>query len=193
MKNFKKMAICVALVGCMALDAKAIPTQITELNIGAFPSFGDGNVGTQVGLAITAYNLANPSATLPTSGIGSTPNIKVNTGDVAPSPYPSFGANTLSISIPAGSYNYIFLHWGGPNEDASYFNPQLFYIGGETGNLTFNAPVNTAANGGTGRYGLSFYSLYSPTTSVPDGGSTIALLGSALVGVGALRRKLLKA
>ena len=47
---------------------------------------------------------------------------------------------------------------------------------------------------GTGG-GLSNLKLYSrgTGTSVPDGSSTIALLGSALVGVGALRHKLFKA
>jgi len=37
-------------------------------------------------------------------------------------------------------------------------------------------------------YGLSHYTLFNLTT-VPDGGATLALLGCALVGLGALRRK----
>jgi hypothetical protein len=37
--------------------------------------------------------------------------------------------------------------------------------------------------------GLSHFSLYKSTTSVPDGGVTLMLLGGALVGLETLRRK----
>ena len=46
------------------------------------------------------------------------------------------------------------------------------------------------------RHTLSSYTLLNPTTddtTVPDGGSTIALLGFALVGVAQLRRRIVKA
>ena len=177
--------VCAALA--LTMTARATPILITELNLAAFPPYGDGTDQTAINAAIGAYNLDHPMAQLPTTGIGATANIKVNTGDTAPTPYPSFSANTLSITVPAGSYNYIFLHWGGPNDDAAYKNPQLFYVGGDTGSDVFNAPLN-----GTQQYGLSFYSLYGPSgpSNVPDGGMTAALLGLAFCAVQVLRRTL---
>lgn len=182
----------IVLASC-TLTVSATPILITELDLGAFAPYGDAHVGTEIGEAITAYNLAH-TPDLPTTGIGSVPNVKVNTGDSAPSPFPTFAANTLSITITGGYYNYLFLHWGGPDTDIQYKNPQLYYIGGDLGALTFNAPSNFIPNRDPKQYGLSFYSLYSPIEqvpppSVPDGGATVALLGMGLTALEGLRRR----
>ena len=133
--------------------------------------------------------------------------------------FPTFGTGTLQISLPMGEYNYLFLHWGGPNVDVFYQNPQLYYIGGEAGSLTFTAPVYSeqipvvyftsgsragqikkAAGVVNHQYGLSFYSFYSeisvitptpgdpPSTSLPDSGTSVVLLGAGLAGIVGLRR-----
>lgn len=164
-------------------DAKAVPTLITTLDLAAFPPYGDGTVQTEINDAITAWNAAyDPD--LPTTGIGATPNFKATNAD--------FGSNLLSINLTLGDYNYVFLHWGGPDVDASYANPQLYYIGADSGVTTFSAPWNTAPDPDK-QYGLSFYSFYSPRgTGVPDGGATLALLGAGMLGVVALRRRLSK-
>jgi hypothetical protein len=158
---------------------KADPVLITTLNLGSFPPYGDGTVQSGITAAITAWNVAN-NPDLPLTGIGATPNVKKTNSD--------FGENVVSISLTGlGAYNYIFMHWGGPNTDSTYKNPQLYYLNG-VNTWTFTAPLN-----GTQVYGLSFYSLYSPTTSVPDGGATAALLGVGLLALAGLARRQRKA
>jgi hypothetical protein len=175
MKTLVKLLGLAALcVLPLTVSLKANPVLITTLNIGAFPPYGDSTVQTGITNAITSWNVTH-DPDLPLTGIGPTPNVKVD----------SFPNGTISITLSGlGAYNYIFMHWGGPNADSSYNNPQLYYLGGTT-NWTFNAPTN---NGQT--YGLSFYSLYSPTTTnVPDGSTTALMLGLGLLGLGALARR----
>lgn len=212
----KGMVVLGSLVG--ALTAQATPTLITTLDLSQFPSFGDSQVQSGIQNAITAWNAAN-DPDLPTTGIGSTPDVKLNQGDVV-SGFPTFGGDTLAIELPAGTYNYVFLHWGGPNVDAFYKNPELYYIGGETGTVNFTAPIYTeqipaeyftsgpkagqlkkAASEVNHQYGLSFYSFYSeipvvppppgnpPPTSLPDSGASLALLSVGVLGLAGLQRR----
>lgn len=68
--------------------------------------------------------------------------------------------------------------------DAGNAGSLVWYVGDLSGEQTI-----PAAFSGT-QYGLSHWSLYNPTTSVPDGGMTLMLLGGVLVGLEGLRRKL---
>lgn len=181
MKYIKTLIAAFILSCTLAVSATATVILLPTLNINNFPSYGDENVGVEVNKAIETYN-AVFLASLPDYGVGVTPDFKADNS--------VFGNNLLSIDLTLGSYNYIFLHWGGPNIDASYKNPQLYYIGDDTGTYTFNAPWNTAPDPDK-QYGLSFYSFYSeiPRSNVPDGGSTVALLGLSLIGMVAVSRK----
>jgi hypothetical protein len=129
--------------------------------------------------------------------------------------FPTFDEDTLSLSLPMGDYNYLFLHWGGPNEDDLYKNPELYYIGGDSGGLVFSAPVRhvPAVYYTSGpkkgqiktpaqdkQYGLSFYSYYSavptvpePSLAVPDEGSNVVLLGVGFLGLAGASRWLRRA
>ena len=62
----------------------------------------------------------------------------------------------------------------------------VWYVAGQTGE--WGLPANDAVPGAGGGQGMSHYTLFNPT-SVPDGGMTLILLGGALVGLEALRRK----
>jgi hypothetical protein len=159
---------------------KATPVLITTLDISQFPSYGDGNVQTGINNAIAAWNVTH-DPDLPTVGVGSTPNLKVG-DDAAP-------LGGLSITLDLGAYNYVFFHWGGPNADATYKNPQLYYIGGDSGPVTFTAPWNTAPDPNK-QYGLSFYSFYSPTDrkTVPDNGATLFLVAIGFMCIAATGR-----
>lgn len=181
MKYIKTLIAAVILSCTLSVSAMATVILLPTLDLNSFPSYGDGNVGTQVNKAIASYN-AVFLASLPDYGVGIVPNAKFGS-DEAP-------LGGLSLDLTLGSYNYIFLHWGGPNIDAAYKNPQLYYIGADTGTYTFVAPWNTEPNPDK-QYGLSFYSLYSeiPSSNVPDNGSTVALLGLTMIGMVALRRK----
>jgi hypothetical protein len=124
---------------------------------------GDGTIQTWLKAEIKDYNTDNATS-LDTSGVGSTPNVKVTTGS---------GPDSITLhQSDYQGYDYIVLHWGGNGHVE-----QAFDIVGQTGDLTFNTPDGN---------GLSFYSLYDPT-GVPEP-ATLLLLGTGLVGLAAIRK-----
>ena len=82
---------------------------------------------------------------------------------------------------PAG-YQYVVFHFGtGQAKDGPWWS--AWYLGGEP--ISFSALPQV---GGKNVGGFSS-ARYFGTVTVPDGGATLMLLGGALVGLGALRRK----
>ena len=102
-----------------------------------------------------------------------------NTG--APTGYPNFGPNTNPITLPVGDYDYLVLHWGGSGGGVDYAYDLTACADGST--FTF-APLDGRNNG------LSSYRFYGPNGSVPDTGSTLALLGLGVCLIGAAKRRL---
>ncbi len=96
-----------------------------------------------------------------------------------------WASNGTSTTINLGTtgYEYLLAKYDGPN-----YGSEVWYIGGLTGSITIPATA------GTQGYGLSGWTLFTPaqTPSVPDGGSTVAFLGLALVGVEGLRRIMIR-
>ena len=97
------------------------------------------------------------------------------------------GTGTATSFIDSG-YTYLVAKYDGPNGVT-----EVWDLAGVAAGTTINIPAN--AFGPTNdKYGLSGWNFYDQittnTTSVPDGGSTVALLGLALAGAGALRRKM---
>jgi hypothetical protein len=89
-----------------------------------------------------------------------------------------FALNGTGTSVDLGSgYLYLFAKYDGPN-----YGSEVWYVGGLTGTITIPSTA--------GGYGLSTWTLFnsSPGQGVPDGGSTVMLLGAALGGLGAVRR-----
>jgi hypothetical protein len=87
---------------------------------------------------------------------------------------------------------------GGASLAASVGGAPLFFAGTDSGYTTksflFTASSlsTTLSFTNVGQYGISYPHLDNiDVSAVPDGGSTVAMLGIALVGVGAFRRKLL--
>ena len=94
---------------------------------------------------------------------------------------PAVITSNPTFNLGAATYDWVLAKWG---PDSA-----VYYIG----NLAANTQV-TLSLGGTGfatqGHGLSHYVLFNgKTTSIPDGGSTAALLGSVLVAFGMLRRR----
>jgi hypothetical protein len=89
------------------------------------------------------------------------------------------GAST-TINLGSG-YLYLLGKYDGPN-----FGSEVWYVGGLTGVITIPAT-------GAGQYGLSHVYLFNGSggTSLPDGGTTLTMLGIAMSGLGFLKRKLL--
>jgi hypothetical protein len=99
-----------------------------------------------------------------------------NFGTLAPAVFALNGTGT-SINLGTTGYAYLLAKYDGPN-----FGSEVWDISGKTG------IINIPATGGG--YGLSGWTLFTPGSqqSVPDGGATVALLGVALGGLGAIRR-----
>ena len=82
--------------------------------------------------------------------------------------------NSPSGSVDVTGWTYLLAKYGQV--------AHVWYVGGTSGFV--DVPLD--ATGG----GQSHYSLYNPgTTTVPEGGSTLMLLGAGLAAVGALRRR----
>jgi hypothetical protein len=101
-----------------------------------------------------------------------------------PLPTAVFGKNGTSTTIDLGSglYSYLFAKYDGPNGGV-----EVWYVGNLSGNITI--PSFGFGPPGTNKYGLSGWTLFGPGgTSVPDGGTTVMLLGAALSALGIARR-----
>jgi hypothetical protein len=84
-----------------------------------------------------------------------------------------------SINLGAGgTYLYLFAKYDGPN-----YGSEVWYVGDLSGNITIPATA--------GGYGLSGWTLFGSAGSVPDGGTTVMLLGAALGVLGMARRYLM--
>lgn len=85
---------------------------------------------------------------------------------------------STSIDLGAGgTYLYLFAKYDGPN-----YGSEVWYVGDLSGVITIPATA--------GGYGLSGWTLFGSTGSVPDGGTTVMLLGAALGALGMVRRAL---
>jgi len=82
-----------------------------------------------------------------------------------------------SIDLGAGGlYSYLFAKYDGPNQGS-----EVWYVGNLSGIITIPNFWN--------QYGLSGYALFGPGgQGVPDGGTTVMLLGAALGTLGMARR-----
>jgi len=88
------------------------------------------------------------------------------------------GTGTTIDLNALGTFTYLFAKYDGQNDNSVVWN-----IAGLTGVLTI------PADGPLG-YGLSGWILFGPTGTVPDGGTTVMLLGAALGALGMARRYL---
>ena len=84
---------------------------------------------------------------------------------------------TTNVNLGTGGFTYLLAKYDGPNGGSAVWNVQ-----GLTGIVTI--PLN-----GFPDYGLSHWSLFGPGGGgVPDGGTTVMLLGAALGALGMARR-----
>src|SRR5215475_3354409 len=107
-----------------------------------------------------------------TNLFGSLPQASA-TGSISSVP----GNPSTTIDLNAlGTFTYLFAKYDGQNDNSVVWN-----ISGLTGVLTIPAfgPLG---------YGLSGWILLGPTGTVPDGGTTVMLLGAALGALGMARR-----
>ena len=113
---------------------------------------------------------AGQNITRTTNVFGSLPVIPIPSGGVT-------GTGTTIDLNTLGTFTYLFAKYDGQND-----NSQVWNISGLTGIITI------PADGPLG-YGLSGWILFNQTAPpVPDGGTTVMLLGAALGALGMARR-----
>src|SRR4029077_19542358 len=83
---------------------------------------------------------------------------------------------TINLNAIGTTFTYLFAKYDGQND-----NSQVGNISGLTGVITFPAfgPLG---------YGFSGWIFFGPASGVPDGGTTVLLLGAALGALGMARR-----
>ena len=87
------------------------------------------------------------------------------------------GTSTTIDLGGGGVYTYLFAKYDGKND-----NSQVWYVGDLSG-------IITIPEYGPRNHGLSGWILFGPSTpGVPDGGTTVMLLGAALGALGIARR-----
>ncbi len=91
----------------------------------------------------------------------------------------ALNGTSTTINLGSGLYSYLFAKYDGPNAGS-----EVWYVGDLSGTITIPAVGLAGQN-----YGLSGWTLFGPGgTSVPDGGTTVMLLGAALGALGMARR-----
>jgi len=117
----------------------------------------------------------------------------VTTGDMI-TPFTGMTLSTSQVIINVGSgFKYLIAAYDGQNAGAV-----LWDISGLPAGTIIDIPRYAQPTaGGTdlvadaGQFQVTTWSMFNPgTTSVPDGGTTVVLLGAALSGLGLVRRKL---
>jgi hypothetical protein len=146
------------VVGTISPGAPADPADVATY-INFMIALAPGGSGTFAGQTITRST--NLFGSLPqASAVGSV----------------SGTGGTIDLNAIGGTFTYLFAKYDGPNDNSVVWN-----ISGLTGVLTI--PLE-----GPNGYGLSGWILFGPTGGVPDGGTTVMLLGAALGALGMARR-----
>jgi hypothetical protein len=186
----KKILLRLLLVGCLATALSARLNAVT-LGFGnddpyavGFVVDGVGNpteqasfVNILVGLAANTTDFQTPAGTgehyTRTDNFAGLPTISA-TGHLKQD-----NANT-SFDLGAGGYTYLTGKY-----DAENAGMYVWYVAGLTGIVTM--PANSS--GFNGNQGLSHSIAYGPGTSVPEGGSTVAMLGAGFILLAGLARR----
>ena len=92
------------------------------------------------------------------------------------------GSNVVNLGT--GGFTYLIAKYDGPNGGSEVWNVQ-----GLTGIYTIPL-IGFATKQHPQGYGLSHWTLFGPGGQVPDGGTTVMLLGAALGALGMARRYL---
>ncbi len=183
MKSSLKFALALLAFSLTAGVASAIPYQIPGANIdipknGTGPDGGNGNSAAdnffRLQVQVASYNLANPSSMVPTP---------LSTG--------SFDISS-NLNVLITGWDFIVLHYGSGPGGTSGGGIAIFYLNGMTGTFSFPS-IGTGTNGNGGwSSGTLFHGTPSTPQGVPDGGTTLVLLGAALALIELLRRRLFK-
>jgi hypothetical protein len=184
MRNLKHVAAIALAVGLLA----GLPSVASALTFGDANDLGQVLFGIPSGDADrTSYvnHLIGMTPGTSDSFSGQTFNRTLASCGTCPTAILSFSGSSTTIDLGTGGYTYLFAKYDGPNAGSEVWNVQ-----GLTGIITIPATGLAAQNDAGHGYGLSGWTLFGGANQVPDGGSTVALLGVALGGLEAVRRML---
>ena len=157
----------------------AFSTNASALTIGDTQELGFVQFGIPSGDdARTAYVNHLIGMALGTTDVALGQTFTRSNNDFGPLPTAVFALNGTGTTIDLGSglYSYLFAKYDGPN-----YGSEVWYVGNLSGIITIPATG--------GRYGLSGWTLFGPGGGqVPDGGTTVMLLGAALGALAMARR-----
>jgi hypothetical protein len=177
-----KTVAAVAVGLClMAATAMAVPS---TYELGGVVPGSPGNVAAQMAALnglISLYN-ADSSSPITISGYTYTlaPGSYVTPTDILPAAVSNdggvtYGSGPSTVTLNVTGYTFVTIKWGNATE--------AYYIKGKTGSILFVDDVNQNGASGAVRYnGTS-------TNRVPDGGMTLALLGTSFCGLGLFARR----
>ena len=156
-----------------------LPTIARALTIGDAQELGFVNFGIPSGDAdrtLYVNHLIGMSLGATDLADGQTYTRSNNVFSPLPTAVFSLNGTSTTIDLGTGLYTYLFAKYDGPN-----YGSEVWYVGNLSGIITIPATG--------GQYGLSGWTLFDPTgTTVPDGGTTVMLLGAALGTLGMARR-----
>jgi hypothetical protein len=163
----KKLAILAGLMG-LVFAADATPFEVGGADVAKTGSNNAADDFAALQAVINAWNSANPSNQLP---------VPVSTGEKD-----SSGPNATGLS----GFTYAVLHYGtGPGGANPGGGLEVWDLNGAS---SFDFPANGSGPNGFG--GFSSIRLYDANPNlVPDGGTTVVMLGAVISGLGLLRRK----
>jgi hypothetical protein len=177
-KNIKQLvaALTCAVSMGLASQVSALTTSSAEY-VGSITPNIPANPGAEVDYINALIALAvNTSG----SALGQT---LVRSGNVLTLPTANLTGATKDDTSPSTTVDVTGFEYLLGKYDADQAGAYVFYVGNLTGLQTIPGTFNG--------HGLSHWSLYNAGgTSVPDGGSSLALLGLAVTGLGFARRKL---
>jgi hypothetical protein len=172
------MAFCAAAMLAFSPNASAV----TNLTVGDGHELGTSIPGTAGDAQRTAIvnHIIGMALNTTETFLGETVHRSGNNFGTLPSPAvigPQGGQNDTTINIGTGLYSYLWAKYDGPNDLS-----EVWFIGDLSGIIT----IPGSHNG----YGLSGWTLFGPGggQGVPDGGTTVMLLGAALGALGMARR-----
>lgn len=195
----------VAGAGLLAINAWAIPTPTLTLTVD--PNLPPGSTAHVLG-AINPDNPADPADEVTainailglslggtgTSGANTVYRSQNDFGTLPLADVTQTSGTGTKTSFMDDGWEYLAVKYDGPNGAS-----EVYYLGDVLAGTMIYIPANAFGNNNS-QYGLSGWNFFNdlttstnpPPPSVPDGGSTVALLGVALAGAGALRRKMQK-
>jgi hypothetical protein len=180
MKRLAMLSTVLALVCASSPRAYAISLSdpgVLGIIVDAIP-FGDADVVKFVNIFLDLAPSTGPVV------IGTETYTRNSTADPGSGQVASVGTSGTSTTTAAG-YEYIAAKYDGMNGGAV-----IYYAGGASLALPKDSQGlwQNVQNQG---YGLSGWKAFN-AVNVPDGGSTVAFLGFAVLGLGALRRRLIR-